>query len=406
MNILLINHYAGSTEMGMEFRPYYMAQEWIKLGHKVDIIAGDYSHLRKVNPTVRNDFETEQIDGITYHWIKTGTYEGNGVKRAITMFRFVGKLWMHASEIVKKIKPDVVIASSTYPIDTFAAQRIARKAKAKLIHEVHDMWPATLIELGGMSKYNPFVIVMQMGENSAYRNSDAVVSLLPNAKEYMMKHGMAGEKFFCIPNGIVLDDWENPSDLPEMHKKVFEKYRNEKKIIIGYFGGHALSNALDTLVDTAREMNNSKNILFVLVGDGVEKQRLQKKAEGLKNILFLPPVAKKSIPTLLKEFDCVYIGAKNSSLYRFGTSMNKVYDAMMGKKPILYAVNDPENYVKKYHCGVSVEPENKDALKDGIEQMIHFTTEKRKKMGNNGYEAVMNNFEYRVLAKKFLKLME
>lgn len=406
MNILLINHYAGSTEMGMEFRPYYMAQEWIKLGHKVDIIAGDYSHLRKVNPTVRDDFETEQIDGITYHWIKTGTYEGNGVKRAITMFRFVGKLWMHASEIVKKIKPDVVIASSTYPIDTFAAQRIARKAKAKLIHEVHDMWPATLIELGGMSKYNPFVIVMQMGENSAYRNSDAVVSLLPNAKEYMMKHGMAGEKFFCIPNGIVLDDWENPSDLPEMHKKVFEKYRNEKKIIIGYFGGHALSNALDTLVDTAREMNNSKDILFVLVGDGVEKQRLQKKAEGLKNILFLPPVAKKSIPTLLKEFDCVYIGAKNSSLYRFGTSMNKVYDAMMGKKPILYAVNDPENYVKKYHCGVSVEPENKDALKDGIEQMIHFTTEKRKKMGNNGYEAVMNNFEYRVLANKFLKLME
>ena len=153
-------------------------------------------------------------------------------------------------------------------------------------------------------------------------------------------------------------------------------------------------------------MKNSKDILFVLVGDGVEKQRLQKKAEGLKNILFLPPVAKKSIPTLLKEFDCVYVGAKNSSLYRFGTSMNKVYDAMMGKKPILYAVNDPENYVKKYHCGVSVEPENKDALKDGIEQMIHFTTEKRKKMGNNGYEAVRNNFEYRVLANKFLKLME
>lgn len=70
MNILLINHYAGSTEMGMEFRPYYMAREWTKLGHKVDIIAGDYSHLRKMNPTVKYDFQTEDIDGITYHWIK------------------------------------------------------------------------------------------------------------------------------------------------------------------------------------------------------------------------------------------------------------------------------------------------------------------------------------------------
>mgnify|MGYP000089250295 FL=1 len=102
MNILLINHYAGSTEMGMEFRPYYMAREWTKLGHKVDIIAGDYSHLRKMNPTVKYDFQTEDIDGITYHWIKTGTYQGNGAKRAITMFRFVGKLWWNASKIVKE----------------------------------------------------------------------------------------------------------------------------------------------------------------------------------------------------------------------------------------------------------------------------------------------------------------
>ena len=33
MNILLINHYAGSPEMGMEFRPYYFAREWVKAGH-------------------------------------------------------------------------------------------------------------------------------------------------------------------------------------------------------------------------------------------------------------------------------------------------------------------------------------------------------------------------------------
>ena len=52
MNILLINHYAGSPEMGMEFRPYYFAREWVKAGHRVDIIAADYSHLRRVNPEV------------------------------------------------------------------------------------------------------------------------------------------------------------------------------------------------------------------------------------------------------------------------------------------------------------------------------------------------------------------
>ena len=92
MNILLINHYAGSPEMGMEFRPWYFAREWIKAGHKVDIIAADFSHLRRKNPEVARDWQKEVIDGITYHWVKTGKYEGNGVSRALTMERFVRKI--------------------------------------------------------------------------------------------------------------------------------------------------------------------------------------------------------------------------------------------------------------------------------------------------------------------------
>ena len=182
--------------------------------------------------------------------------------------------------------------------------------------------------------------------------------------------------------------------------------RKTNKFIIGYFGGHAMSNALDTLIETAKELEGNNSVIFVLVGDGVEKNRLQKKAEGLDNVLFLPPVPKKSIPALLKQFDCVYIGAKNSTLYRFGTSMNKVYDAMMGGKPILYAVNAPNNYIVQYQCGISVEPESEDALKAGIEKMIHMNPEEREKMGINGRKAVMHYFEYGVLAQKFLEVMQ
>ena len=233
MNILIINHYAGSPEMGMEFRPYYFAREWIKMGHKVDIIAADYSHLRRINPDVKKDFQQENIDGINYHWIKTGSYKGNGVKRALTMAKFVLKLWIHAGEIIKDIAPDVVIDSSTYPLDTYVGQRIRKKSKkrVKVIHEVHDMWPATLIEVGGMSRKNPFVIAMQLGENSAYKNSDYVVSLLPYAKEYMVQHGMRPDKFVEIVNGIVLADWESPTPLPEEHE---EKLRR-RKVYCGIF---------------------------------------------------------------------------------------------------------------------------------------------------------------------------
>jgi len=407
MNILIINHYAGSMEMGMEFRPYYLGQEWIKLGHKVSVIAGDYSHLRKKNPVVEKDFQKENIAGLTYYWVKTGTYEGNGAQRAITMFRFVGKLWMQAKMIAKHIKPDVVISSSTYPIDTYASQRIAKFSHARLIHEVHDMWPSTLTEVGGMPKWNPFVIAMQIGENSAYRHSDYVVSLPPYAKKYMMKHGLKEEKFCHITNGIVLGDWEHPEEIPEEHREALEKYREQGKFIVGYFGGHALSNALDILIDAAECLRDDKNIQFVLVGNGVEKEKLQEKAKKkqLENMCFLPPVPKLSVPKLLDLFDCVYIGAMNSPLYRFGIAMNKIYDSMMGGKPLLYAVNAPNNYVKRYHCGVSVEPGDVKELIQGIKKLMSMSEQERNTLGRNGKNAVIEHFNYTVLAKKFESVM-
>ena len=155
MNILYINHYAGSPEMGMEFRTYYLANEWVKMGHNVTIIAGDYSHLRRKNPEVTEDFQTEIIDGIKYMWIKTGEYDGNGVKRAMSMFRFVSTLKKNAKEIVENENPDVVITSSTYPLDTFAGQKMKKiKKDINLVHEIHDMWPITLIEVAKNSCKN------------------------------------------------------------------------------------------------------------------------------------------------------------------------------------------------------------------------------------------------------------
>ena len=93
MNVLYINHYAGSLEMGMEFRPYYLSREWVKNGHNVRILAGDYSHLRIKNPFVNADFEEQKIDGVLYTWIKSVKYVGNAVKRAFSMLLFTGKIW-------------------------------------------------------------------------------------------------------------------------------------------------------------------------------------------------------------------------------------------------------------------------------------------------------------------------
>lgn len=408
MNILIINHYAGSPEMGMEFRPYYFAREWIKMGHRVDIIAADYSHLRRINPEVESDFQEDMIDGIHYHWIKTGEYEGNGAKRAITMAKFVSRLWLNARRIIKDMSPDVVICSSTYPLDTYVGQRIRKKSKkkVKLIHEVHDMWPATLYEIGGMSKKHPFVLVMQIGENSAYKNSDHVISLLPYAEDYMKEHGLKEGKFTCIPNGIVLEEWENPKDIPNEHKRVFENLKEENKFVVGYFGGHALSNALDFMLETAQEIDD-EDVHFVLVGDGVEKQRLIEKTKtmGLTNVTFLPPVDKKSIPKLCEHFDCIYICGLDSPLYRFGLCLNKMFDTMASGKPGICALN-VKSYFSEYKCGYDVEIKDIDVICNIIKRIKNFDQKELNEISSMAKKAVLGRFNYFKLAEEFLNIME
>ena len=406
MNILYIDHYAGSPEMGMEFRPYYLAREWVRMGHAVTIVAASFSHLRRRNPKVAEDFQTEWIDGIEYVWLKTGQYDGNGVRRACTMLSFVSKLWAHAGRIAKQRRPDIVIASSTYPMDTYAARRIARKAGARYIHEVHDMWPATLYEVGGMSRHHPFVIAMQVAENAAYRHCDRCVSLLPYAKDYMVRHGLQPQKFVNIQNGVAADEWEQTEALPEPHASFFRAHRGQ--FIVGYFGGHGLSNALDQMLDVAAEFlrgGDDENTIFVFVGDGSEKNRLvmRSETEHISNAFFLPPVSKKAIPGLLEQFSCAYMTGADSPLYRFGLCLNKMFDAMMAGLPIVCAFNAPDTLVRLHQCGYQCDPSDRKKVASAIRAIRSMQPEDRAQMGRNGRTAVMQHYTYELLAAQFLQ---
>lgn len=401
MNILLIDHYAGSPELGMEFRPYYMAKEWTKQGHQVLLIGATYSHLRKKQPQSGN----QNINGIDYYWVKTNAYKGNGIGRIISMFLFVYKLMFRLGKIYRRFKPDLVIASSTYPLDIYPARKIAKCYKAKLIYEVHDLWPLSPMELGGYSKWHPFIMVMQRAENFAYKYSNQVVSLLPNALEHMKEHGLAPNKFVYIPNGFDEEEWENNGKHRLcQHHEFLQKLKKEGKKILGYVGGHARSNALDFLLDAMKLVNN-KEIVCVLIGNGQEKMRLKNRAikEQIHNVVFLDPVLKNEIPALLADLDVLYIGWENNPLYRFGISPNKLVDYMLSGKPILHSVNAANDWVAVSGCGISVQAEDPKKIVKGIEHLFSLNWEILFEMGARGKEYVLQHFNYSILARKFIE---
>jgi len=404
VNIFLINHYAGSPEMGMEYRPYYLAQEWIRMGHDVTILVATYSHIRQYNPRQTEDLKEEIIDGIRYIWVKTPPYDGNGIGRIKNMFAFIQKTLYKASYFAKTYQPDAVIASSTYPSDNYVARKIAKLAKAKYIYEVHDLWPLSPMELGGMSKYHPFIATMQHGENFAYRKADAVISMLPKTQEHMQSHGLDLKKWHYIPNGIVINDWKINNELEKNIEEKINNLKAQKKIIIGYTGGHAISNSLHTIIDAVKLLNN--NIHFVFIGDGSEKEKLIRQAQGLKNITFLQSIPKYQIPKVLGLFDILIITWNKSPLYRFGINPNKIFDYMMAQKPIIHATDAPNKFVDEAKCGIAIEPENPKAIVNAINKLSSLSDSELEEMGKKGKEFVLKNHDYKILAQQFIDIIK
>ena len=330
------------------------------MGHQVLIVGATYSHLRKKQP-VKQGFE--KIDGIDYYWIKTNEYHGNGAKRVLSMFGFVVKACLKYKGICRNFKPDVVVASSTYTFDNYAARRIAKHFSAKYIYEIHDLWPLSPIELGGMSPKHPFIAMLQHAENYAYKHCDAVISILPNAKEHCTEHGLTPDKFFHVPNGIVKEDWDKPTELPAAHQQLIENLKSQGRFLVAFAGAHGIANSLPSIIDACASLQE-KGVSLLLVGTGQEKERLIQytQNQGYKNIHFLPAINKHSIPTFLRQMDVLYVGLQRQSLFRFGISPNKIFDYMMAAKPIIQAIDSGNDLIGEAKCGITVEPENTSAI--------------------------------------------
>lgn len=402
MNILLINHYAGSTRHGMEFRPFYLAREWVRAGHCVQIVAASFSHIRAIQPELNDFVLDEQIEGIDYRWYATPSYHGNGAGRVKNMLAFMRALWRDGQRLARVFKPDVVIASSTYPMDIWPARRIAKLANAKLVYEVHDLWPLSPMELGRMSKWHPFIMWVQMAEDYAYRHADKVVSILPKAKEYMCSRGMAPQKFVYVPNGVDEEEWAQSADLPQEVKESLDALRAKGLPLVGYAGTHGLSNALDVLLDAASRLKGKAEV--VMVGTGPDREALLARvaSEGLTNVTMLPAISKQSIPRFLDDVDIAYIGWHPNPLYRFGISPNKLMDYMMAGKPVVHSVSAGNDPVTEAGCGITVPPGDVVAVVDAVLELAAMSQSARNCMGQAGKTAILQNQTYKVLAKRFL----
>ena len=401
--IWIINQYASTPETGMGGRHYYLAKELAKLGHKVYLIAAGYTHLLREPPVLDEDYVIQPIsEGFDFVWINMSSYsDAHSKKRVLNWFSFTWKLLKLPKVIVGK--PDAVLYSSPSLIPFISANYLAKNVKARMVFEVRDIWPLTLIEVGGYSPQHPFIRLMQWIENKAYRDSDRVLSNLPNAVEHMVEHGMKREKFSWIPNGLDIDE---VSQAQPLSGHTFSQLPKDK-FIVGFAGTLGAAKVLNNFIDAASLLKDETRLAWVLVGGGKEKQKLQAQCTklGLVNVHFISPIPKAQMQSLLTLFDVCYLGWSNKPIYRFGVAANKIPEYLYSGKPIIHGFSGNEDAVCKAKAGISIPAENPQAIADAVLKLKSMSQEERAQLGRNGYDYALKNHDYAKLAEKLAKVL-
>jgi glycosyltransferase involved in cell wall biosynthesis len=183
--------------------------------------------------------------------------------------------------------------------------------------------------------------------------------------------------------------------------------REAGRIVVGYAGSHGASNALDDLLDAAALLRDAP-FDFLLVGDGHEKSRLERRVrqERLTNVALLPAIAKSRVPAFLGAIDVAYIGWRRLPIYRFGIAANKLMDYMMAGCPILHAVDAANDPVAEAGCGVSVAPESPQAVADALQRLLALGHAARAELGARGRAWVLEHRTWPVLARQFLDALQ
>jgi glycosyltransferase involved in cell wall biosynthesis len=400
--IWYIHPSAGGPGIGSYDRPYELARAWSALGARPLVIAPGFHHLLETRENLKG---RKSVSGVEYYFTRSMAYTGNGLRRILAM-------WLLMVMIVAERRamtavhgePDVVIASSPHPFPLLSALVLRWIYGSKVVFEVRDIWPASIVELTNVGPRNPFILLLAWIERLAARRADLVVSLLEHAMGHYAKLGVEPARFLFVPNGLPPESVGAGADSP--HDAAFEALRQSGKLIVTYGGMLGVANNIDVLLDAAHLLRERgvDGIHIAVIGDGVRREQLvrRREAENLTNVTIFGKVGKAAFRGLLGRSHVGFISLQDSPLFAFGVSPNKVFDYMLAGLPILFAIRSPGNVVERSGCGVCVEP-TAEAIAEGLIAIAALSAEERRRLGAIGHAYARANHGYDSLAARYLQ---
>lgn len=270
------------------------------------------------------------------------------------------------------------------------------------IFEIRDLWPESAIDTGVLT--NKFIIKLSYWfEAFIYKKAKLINVLTPAFYNSLRdKKNVPVTKLIMIPNASDFSLSENL--LQTFDRELFRKEHGlQDKFVITYVGAHGVANHLEQVLEAGKALEDT-NVQFLLIGQGMEKDRLKQLAIDIKinNVSFLDPVPKAEVFKYILASEMGASVLKKVDTFKTVYS-NKTFDYMSCKTPILMAIDGvSRELVETAQAGVYVEPENTSEYNRIIREYL-VNPERLKIEGENGYNYAKKNFDREVLAEKYIK---
>lgn len=280
---------------------------------------------------------------------------------------------------------DLVLALSPPLQAGLAGHLLARFKGVPLLLVIQDLVPDLAIAVGMLR--NPWAIKLaQMLENTVYRRADGILVISEAFAANLSDKGVPKSKIFFLPLWV---DTRliSPGDRIGPFRKAH--HINESETVVLYTGNMGAKQNLENVLEAAARFQDQQEVLFLFVGDGSEKKRLQQLAQdkALSNVRFLPlvpPQPQELLPQMLAAADVLVL---NQSARVVDTVIpSKLFTYMASGRPVVAAVNPSSQAAACIHqagSGIVVDAENPVALAEAIRQ-LKGDRELAERMGRQG----------------------
>ncbi|HTI60636.1 glycosyltransferase family 4 protein [Mucilaginibacter sp.] len=407
MKILLLHQYYLEENDSGGSRWNEITKMWAEKGHDITVLAGMMNANGKEKlPEYKGLYFKLKQQGDIKVW---RCHVSEAYNKS-----FLGRLWGYFSFMFSSIwgglfkakgKFDVVIVTSPPLFVGFSGYILSRFKSIPLVFEVRDLWPESAIDTGVLT--NKVIIRLAYWfEAFIYRKAKLINVLTPAFYKTLKEvKNIPENKLLMIPNAA--DFSLSETLLQNFDAEAFRKEHNfDGKFVITYVGAHGVANHLEQVLDAGKSLQDT-NVLFVLIGQGMEKERLKNMAaeRNITNVLFLDPVPKKEVFKYILASDMGASVLKKVDTFKTVYS-NKTFDYMSCRKPILMAIDGvSRELVEASGAGVYVEPENTEQYDIIIRQYIT-DPDRIKREGDSGYNYAKENFDREVLASRYLEQIE